>query len=105
SSYQRRQASSTTLFPYTTLFRSDGIPDLFSALVLVGASAFGGALLGSIIGSTGVFGKTVMPESVEQHLQEEVGRGAILIMVEVRSEGTRLNSSHLGTSYAVICLQ
>ena len=67
----------------------DGIPNLFSALLLAGASAFGGALLGSIIGSTGLFGKTVMPESVAQHLEEEVRRGAILIMVEVRSEKER----------------
>src|SRR3712207_7475122 len=81
-----RRPPRSTLFPYTTLFRSVhlGQPD---------------ALLGPVV--------------VEQaqldllgHLAEdrEVGAGAVEGRAE-RSESTRLNSSHANISYAVFCLK
>ena len=34
---------------------SDGIPGLFEAFLLVACGAFGGAMFGAIVGSTGIF--------------------------------------------------
>ena len=34
---------------------SDGIPGLFEAILLVACGAFGGAMFGAIVGSTGIF--------------------------------------------------
>src|SRR2546426_7421615 len=78
-----RRPPRSTLFPYTTLFRSLGAP---------------GIALGS---SLGVFLNTSL------HLYHLNGRiGAVLRGPEWRDrKSTRLNSSHLVISYAVFCLK
>src|SRR5258705_10033338 len=75
-----RRPPRSTLFPYTTLFRSR----------LVGL-ALGGAL-------EGVAG---------DEAAERTARGLELVLVvEARDrKSTRLNSSHLGISYAVFCFK
>src|SRR5438309_9287590 len=82
-----RRPPSSTLFPYTTLFRSVG--DLRAVIA---------------------------PHQVHQHVEAGGGSGRgehpPLIDVErvhldpdARSEETRLNSSHSSISYAVFCLK
>src|SRR5437899_7455032 len=64
-----RRPPRSTLFPYTTLFRSELEPAAFVFLRLVGAA---GKLVDDLLGDR---------------------------------KSTRLNSSHLGISYAVFCLK
>src|SRR5437899_7388295 len=72
----------STLFPYTTLFRS--VPALLGDL----GQAYHGP-----------GHPTVLPAGSLQR-QEPVVR-----LVEADRKSTRLNSSHLGISYAVFCLK
>src|SRR5436853_5741392 len=72
----RRRPSRSTLLHYTTLFRSQGPRTGRCPRVLVGALG-GGRLLGTAF---------------------EADR-------DVDRKSTRLNSSHLGISYAVFCLK
>src|SRR5437773_3550950 len=71
-----RHRPSATLFPYTTLFRSNDEVRVIRALEIVRGG--GGALYGA-----GRWGDAGGP----------------------RSEDTRLNSSHITISYAVFCLK
>src|SRR3712207_8835561 len=63
-----------------------------SAVVLGGASTIGGVSLGYQYGISGMW------------LVFMLGLGIIALAV-LRSEGTRLNSSHANISYAVFCLK
>src|SRR5947199_8512362 len=75
-----RHIMSSTLFPYTTLFRSD---QLAIWAVTVGTN---------MMGYTPVFGRQV--------------KFVLVGGLEVGDrKSTRLNSSHLGISYAVFCLK
>src|SRR5258705_815088 len=76
-----RRPPRSTLFPYTTLFRSRGVE------ILV---ATPGRLLDH------VQNKTVMFNQVSILVLDEADRDR---------KSTRLNSSHLGISYAVFCLK
>src|SRR5258705_7087388 len=79
-----RRPPRSTLFPYTTLFRS--------LLVRLGSGELG---LDLVVGADAAGGGVD-----EQHL---AGRRAALGHEDRKS--TRLNSSHLGISYAVFCLK
>src|SRR3712207_7317794 len=84
-----RRPPRSTLFPYTTLFRSSNI------------------ILYFIILSTGLTlhpaGQTEIETAAQAAaaLEPLAGEGAKYL----RSEGTRLNSSHANISYAVFCLK
>src|SRR3712207_8662358 len=78
-----RRPPRSTLFPYTTLFRS----------VTVGALAGGGLLLGELR-PEGRF-LTVVEGPAAGRVDEGVGD----------RKSTRLNSSHANISYAVFCLK
>src|SRR5947199_4479340 len=67
-----RRPPRSTLFPYTTLFRSAAVVALWRTTA---------ALFGERVGAAGLVGAAVDRKS------------------------TRLNSSHLGISYAVFCLK
>src|SRR5688572_31759796 len=79
----------STLFPYTTLFRSLATPDFSSSALDFGTPGF----IGAFFSSSGNFS------------------GATLAVDELRIGGsldrksTRLNSSHSQISYAVFCLK
>src|SRR5436853_5028587 len=68
----------STLFPYTTLFRS--VPSAEDLLREINRGGW----------STGYCGQS--PERLKAHMKKD-------------RKSTRLNSSHLGISYAVFCLK
>src|SRR3712207_7181187 len=88
-----RRPPRSTLFPYTTLFRSAGEPG-------AGAAAVRGAR---------ALAEAVHPGSVraEQPQQDEDGEGSGSGSAHDLPDrkSTRLNSSHANISYAVFCLK
>src|SRR5258705_3163050 len=74
-----RRPPRSTLFPYTTLFRS-----IVSALQVLSAVRSSAATLASLCG-----GLTLYPQEL------------VNVRVPADRKSTRLNSSHLGISYAV----
>src|SRR5947209_15014357 len=94
----------STLFPYTTLFRSDGV---YNDL----ANAEGFAQECNEARSMGFDGKTLIhPNQIAPCNQafspsgEEVAQ-AKKIIAALDRKSTRLNSSHANISYAVFCLK
>src|SRR3712207_9231302 len=77
-----RRPPRSTLFPYTTLFRSWALRDPRVTTVLIGASSVG-------------------------QLEQNVGAldGLSFSDEELDRKSTRLNSSHANISYAVFCLK
>src|SRR5256885_9721914 len=90
-----RRPPRSTLFPYTTLFRSASAPQ-----------RRGGGAVDGVDGDVGQWGRAV-PDglSVVEH------RGLVLLTLADHHhtvqdrKSTRLNSSHLVISYAVFCLK
>src|SRR3712207_8993432 len=89
-----RRPPRSTLFPYTTLFRS---VEHAGAALLVGVAA-GGDDGAQRVGHAALGGH-VVDEPVHPGAQGAVGR-----LVGDR-KSTRLNSSHANISYAVFCLK
>src|SRR3712207_8583728 len=88
-----RRPPRSTLFPYTTLFRSGRVR---AALVYL-EREFEGALEG---------GLRPIPLADDDEVDAEVvvaGRRVVLVLGDRKS--TRLNSSHANISYAVFCLK
>src|SRR5258705_2208830 len=77
-----RRPPRSTLFPYTTLFRSPHV------------GIAGACRIGSSIDTNGISGQPQRPTDVNR---------AVMALRDRKS--TRLNSSHLGISYAVFCLK
>src|SRR5258705_3266620 len=83
-----RRPPRSTLFPYTTLFRSVGL-----------GHVLGGFARGDVLEDDLEFGEVAAQR--DQVLVDEGG----LAVEQVDRKSTRLNSSHLGISYAVFCLK
>src|SRR5207253_6993301 len=78
-----RQPPNSTLFPYTTLFRSGGTPALERGP-----------------------GPDLALRLAPLHRDVDVGRGLVSDHdLEPDRKSTRLNSSHVANSYAVFCLK
>src|SRR5258705_5815949 len=84
-----RRPPRSTLFPYTTLFRSVSLRRAFPVLTPSPVTKFCGGHEGPIDPD---FEAPVGPEFVCKDLGQD-------------RKSTRLNSSHLGISYAVFCLK
>src|SRR5436190_12213643 len=82
-----RRPPTSTLFPYTTLFRSSRIQD------------FHGAVLPDHQG------RDLEPEQVPQGYEGRGDETSALRRVRSDRKSTRLNSSHTVISYAVFCLK
>src|SRR2546427_8015089 len=84
-----RRPPRSTLFPYTTLFRS------------------GGQRLGwrPADGGVGSGGSRAVRQRCEQYLTSSQSRAHFLRHVNADRKSTRLNSSHSQISYAVFCLK
>src|SRR3712207_8610674 len=95
-----RRPPRSTLFPYTTLFRSVDRSSLrlSATLVVIGEVLFAIVTLfhpdGDANNHPGVFAKYASDASYEA-----------LHVVQLDRKSTRLNSSHANISYAVFCLQ
>src|SRR3712207_8444249 len=89
-----RRPPRSTLFPYTTLFRSSGFGIVEEQLVEIAEPKE----------QEGV-GRHARPQPLVllHHGRERVGHRAQLGIVDRKS--TRLNSSHANISYAVFCLK
>src|SRR5690349_22809814 len=88
--FMLRRPPSSTLFPYTTLFRSDR------------------AAFDSLLAATDVFIENVRPSALTQLglTYEEVRKiKPRIIYGAIDRKSTRLNSSHVEISYAVFCLK
>src|SRR3712207_6874134 len=98
-----RRPPRSTLFPYTTLFRSAAKPELHEAdlqhrahrLGRISASAVGGVHAPPELG--------LHPPSLVRDLG--LGPGVLHLDHQVDRKSTRLNSSHANISYAVFCLK
>src|SRR5262245_63082867 len=84
-----RRPPRSTLFPYTTLFRSTDAERMEGVERLIGAG------IPVVVGTGAVNTRTAV--ALAKHAQEAGARGD--------RKSTRLNSSHLGISYAVFCLK
>src|SRR3712207_8184449 len=83
-----RRPPRSTLFPYTTLFRSDLINDTELEVR---------AVKDGVVELAGV---AATHEDLEEMVQEILGLHGVL-----DRKSTRLNSSHANISYAVFCLK
>src|SRR3989442_6193285 len=90
-----RRPPRSTLFPYTTLFRS--VVQLVSALRADGSGAPGNA----------VARVTRTVRAIERHPSARLTLGRLAREAGQASDrkSTRLNSSHVRISYAVLCLE
>src|SRR3712207_7171873 len=98
----------STLFPYTTLFRSDSSAALLvealadSATLLVDALAdSAAALLVDALADSAALLVEALADSAAALLVEALADSATLL----DRKSTRLNSSHANISYAVFCLK
>src|SRR5262245_64651662 len=98
-----RPPSSSTLFPYTTLFRSVG----FFVSMRRGFKAGGRSF--DLSRAKEVIGQVTQLESGFCHVRLTADvrnlRAAHIGGAAADRKSTRLNSSHLGISYAVFCLK
>src|SRR5207253_10956761 len=91
-----RCALSSTLFPYTTLFRS---------LLLRRRTSPLGNLLGAEASQTISFGRAVAVPDGPQFLRVKIRKTLFGKLLPRDRKSTRLNSSHVAISYAVFCLK
>src|SRR5207253_9074213 len=95
----------TTLFPYTTLFRSDQTYGSWSTPLIVKVNDQDQLILGQ---SRDVKGEPENKNGYLRGFDPKTGKELILI-VHLHDEGdrksTRLNSSHVATSYAGFCFK
>src|SRR4051794_41508086 len=94
-----RRPPRSTLFPYTTLFRSSRSPSMTSlaqrtALITGAGSGLGAAIARNLFNA----GARVV-------LADLVPDKAKAVATQIDRKSTRLNSSHPSISYAVFCLK
>src|SRR3712207_8164189 len=102
-----RRPPRSTLFPYTTLFRSKRLTAIIKLQIKAGA-ATPAPPVGPALGQHGV---NIMEFCKAYNAATESQRGDI-VPVEIKvfedrsdRKSTRLNSSHANISYAVFCLK
>src|SRR5258705_3422491 len=94
-----RRPPRSTLFPYTTLFRSNGTGISSSTAAAIAAASGRPTAIGYGEASDVLTGNQFAGQTVD---------GTSVLLGELNSrdrKSTRLNSSHLGISYAVFCLK
>src|SRR3712207_7467830 len=103
-----RRPPRSTLFPYTTLFRSNGrlIFDVAFFVVLL-STIFQGLTIEPVARWLGVTSdEAALPVPlVEPVLLNRLGAETMQFPVRQDRKSTRLNSSHANISYAVFCLK
>src|SRR5690348_18121979 len=89
-----RRPPRSTLFPYTTLFRSLGAVHHVAADVVALADADRLEVVGELVGAL-----------IELLVRQAAALGIQRLTVRQDRKSTRLNSSHPSISYAVFCLK
>src|SRR3712207_8099454 len=89
-----RRPPRSTLFPYTTLFRSKGVAVAYTAAQVIEAVRGSGGLVAEIAKRLGCDRSTVYRHAARHATVRQADR-----------KSTRLNSSHANISYAVFCLK
>src|SRR5256885_11825582 len=92
-----RRPPRSTLFPYTTLFRSYSLAEVGDGLTAMGADC--SARPGSVLDAF-----TVIDSDYPEKAAAIKGRAGAWATQEI-GRAQRLNSSHLVISYAVFCLK
>src|SRR3712207_8114444 len=85
-----RRPPRSTLFPYTTLFRSVRKNDVHVVLLAVVLSVYGEEYLNIRVGT---------------NVDRELACNPVTVSLLLDRKSTRLNSSHANISYAVFCLK
>src|SRR2546430_9626175 len=99
-----RRPPRSTLFPYTTLFRSLGVARTFQNVALFkGMSVLDNLMTGRLLKMGGHFLLDAIWWGPARR-QELANRAFVERVIEDR-KSTRLNSSHSQISYAVFCLK
>src|SRR3712207_7599947 len=93
-----RRPPRSTLFPYTTLFRSRGCPG-----AAVGGTERVGEFLPRLRPAGGGYG--FAPNGASAKLRADCSDGGRPRRARRDRKSTRLNSSHANISYAVFCLK
>src|SRR3712207_8224744 len=94
-----RRPPRSTLFPYTTLFRSD-LPELYATAAVPALNIF----ISVIVGVAASISMLVILLAMYTTVTERTRQIGILKALGDR-KSTRLNSSHANISYAVFCLK
>src|SRR3712207_8001139 len=97
-----RRPPRSTLFPYTTLFRSDCLGQIAHVVVGHAEELRIGALLHEAADQGGL---GLLEHERPGHGRERVAAVGVRGMAEIDRKSTRLNSSHANISYAVFCLK
>src|SRR3712207_8384467 len=92
-----RRPPRSTLFPYTTLFRSPPVPDRFGPIDHV-------ELVWNGLCEHGSNGDPQSPSLLTRLVRCDGGNRSVHV-VRTDRKSTRLNSSHANISYAVFCLK
>src|SRR5690606_41515349 len=90
-----------TLFPYTTLFRSDGLTYDFKQYDAI----YGSVVLGEGNGVLYAFSPVLDVRLKGDISKVYDGTNRASVSVDKDRKSTRLNSSHVKISYAVFCLK
>src|SRR3712207_7675737 len=94
-----RRPPRSTLFPYTTLFRSVGTHATLVEFLDKGRQGMASTFLTRLR----VGGKLVDAKGVSRLYRQRISTWSLVWLVDRKS--TRLNSSHANISYAVFCLK
>src|SRR3712207_8058185 len=96
-----RRPPRSTLFPYTTLFRSEPVRDAHSLMLesFAELGLVGLALLALFLGAAGVCLARARAPGLA------AASGVWVLGSAIDRKSTRLNSSHANISYAVFCLK
>src|SRR5947209_11073909 len=89
-----RRPPRSTLFPYTTLFRSNALAPPPQGPGRQGGFGFG----------MGMMAKPVL-EALDSNKDGKVTKEELIAGIKTDRKSTRLNSSHANISYAVFCLK
>src|SRR3712207_8422367 len=92
-----RRPPRSTLFPYTTLFRSSMTINAPGSILLL--------LYQLVAEEQGVPGSALNGTIQNDILKEYIARGTYIFPPKPDRKSTRLNSSHANISYAVFCLK
>src|SRR5256885_7640190 len=100
-----RRPPRSTLFPYTTLFRSP-VPNGGCAFTQYqGTQRHEGSFSGGARRGSSGAGARRRAQAALDALHEQITDVDAELLVELDRKSTRLNSSHLVISYAVFCLK